>query len=357
MNVLRNAPAEQFQFDVLVRELKPGTFDQDVRKLGARIIPCSHQDGSWAYIRRLKKILHDHGPFDVVHSHTHFFDGLILAIAAMAGVPMRISHSHTTTKASGKGAPKRLLQGLALRTAIRRCSTHRVAVSEESYRSLFGSACCHTERSKIIRNGVDVAAFSDQPGLRSTIRKELGVPEDVKVLGHVGRFDEGKNHAFLLACFDELCRSDDRWRLVLVGDGPLRRSILDRAVALNRHRQLLDLGERDDVDRVLGAMDVFIFPSLYEGFGIALLEAQACGLPCLASSEVPPEADAHLGLVTFMDLSDGPWAWASKLAELGRRPLSNAAPKDAITRAGFDMRDRIPEWLELYRSNSHRVVT
>jgi glycosyltransferase EpsF len=104
-------------------------------------------------------------------------------------------------------------------------------------------------------------------------------------------------------------------------------------------------------------MDVFVFPSLYEGFGIALLEAQARGLLCLASSEVPPEADVGLGLVTFKDLSDGPAAWASKLAELGNRTLLNAAPKDAITKAGYNMRDRIPEWLELYKSSSHRVLT
>jgi glycosyltransferase involved in cell wall biosynthesis len=355
MNVLRNAPAKDFQFDVLVRERKPGAFDHDVKKLGVRIIPCPHEDGSWPYIRRLKKILHDYGPYDVVHSHTHFFDGLILAVAATAGVPVRISHSHTT-RVSRESTPLRLLQSLVLKTSIRRCATHRVAVSEASYRSLFGAACDHTERSKIIRNGVDMTAFGDKPGLRSTVRKELGIPEEVKVLGHVGRFDKGKNHAFLLACFDELCRHDDRWRMVLVGDGPLRRSIMDRAVALNRCQKILDLGERDDVDRVLEAMDAFAFPSLYEGFGIALLEAQAHGLPCLVSSEVPAEADAGLGLVTFMDLSAGPAAWALAVAELGRGTAVHAAPKVALAKAGYDMLDRIPEWLELYAPSPRRVL-
>lgn len=355
MNVLRSAPTSDFQFDVLVRERKPGAFDHDLNKFGARIIPCPHDDGGWAYIRRLRKILRDYGPYDVVHSHTHFFDGLILAVAAMARVPVRISHSHATRVARESTALRRL-QRLALKIAIRRCSTHRVAVSEASYKSLFGSACCHTGRSKIIRNGIDTAAFADKPGLRSTIRKDLGISEETRVLGHVGRFDEGKNHAFLLACFDELCRYDNRWRLVLVGNGPLRRSIIDRAVALNRRQQILDLGERDDVPWVLLAMDVFVFPSLYEGFGIALLEAQARGLPCLVSKEVPAETDAGLGLVTFMDLSDGPAAWASKVTELGRRTPASPVSKEAITKAGYDMRDRIPEWLALYEPSSCRVL-
>ena len=356
MNLLRSAPAEHFQFDVLVRELKPGAFDQDVRKLGVRIIPCSHADGSWTYVRRLKRILNDYGPYDVVHCHTHFFDGLILATAAMAGVPVRISHSHNTQD-SRRTTPLRLLQRHILNIGIRTCSTHRVAVSEASYKALFGSACYHTECSKIIRNGIDLAVFDDQPGLRAAVRRDLCIPDDVRVLGHVGRFDEQKNHIFLLACFDELCKYNHQWRMVLVGDGPLRRSIMDRAIALNRREHILHLGERDDVDRILRAMDVFVFPSLYEGFGIALLEAQARGLPCLVSSQVPPEVDVGLDLVAFMDLSDGPAAWASKVALCTRRAVSCAESKEAITKAGFNIRDRIPEWLQLYTLSQHGAST
>ncbi len=351
MSVLRSSLNERFQFDVLVREPEPGALEPEVRELGSRIIRCPRRRNPLAYLTQLRKILREYGPYDVVHSHLHLFDGLVLAAAAVAGVPLRISHSHNA-RDSRRPTPLRVLQRLLLGAALGVSATHRVGVSEASYWAQFGARCAHSGRSKILRNGIEVSSLQNAPEVRAAVRRELGIPEDAKLIGHVGRFDEHKNHAFLLSCFDELCRRDDGWQMVLVGDGPLRRRVMDRSEELNLRSLIADLGVRADVHRILQAMDVFLFPSLYEGFGIALLEAQAHGLPCVASTKVPADADAGLGLVTYMDLSAGPTAWAAEASRRVGPARSYADCRAALRRAGYDMRDIVKEWASLYQPDA-----
>lgn len=345
MSILRSPLSRGVLFDFVVRERKPGAFDEEVAALGGTVICCPHDKGALAYARGLWRILRNHGPYDVFHSHMHFFDGLALAVAALAGVPIRISHSHAAGDAK-PSTPTRWLQRTVLRSSIRASATHRLGVSEASYRALFGSACVHSPNSRILRNGIDIPA--DRTSRREAVRAELGIPSGSTLVGHVGRFDEHKNQSFLLSCFHELRKRDQNARLLFIGDGDLRGDVLRRAAELGLSGAVTDVGVRSDVHRLLDALDLFIFPSVAEGFGLALVEAQAHGLPCLASAAVPREADIGLGLVSFMDLAAGPAAWASRALELGAAKRSSRDYWGALADSGYDMREIIPFWLSLY---------
>ncbi len=331
MHVLRQIDRTKFQMDFLVHTDRPCAYDEELKALGSKLVVCRHPSQPLRYSRNLLRILREEGPYDVVHSHVHKFSGLVLGIAKLAAVPVRIAHSHTAIhyKKSGERAARRVYRKTS-EYLIRRYSTARVGASGLAVDSLFGTGWRQDRSASILHCGIDFNPFRTATD-PFDVRRELGLNSNDFVVGHVGRFINEKHHCFLLKIHAELLRLNPLARLLLVGHGPLETSIRQMAQELGIADYVRFAGLRGDVPRLmLGAMDVFVLPSLHEGLPLVALEAQAAGLPTLLSAEVTREADGGCGLVEFVSLLESPEEWANRILRSGR--AAHASHQVALAR-------------------------
>jgi glycosyltransferase involved in cell wall biosynthesis len=314
VQLLGHIDREKYQMDFLVHSAEPGEYDKEVQALGARIIPCLKPSNPLQYAINLRRILRRHGPYDCVHSHVHHFSGYVLMLAAMTRVPMRIAHSHLDTRAIDHNATfprKAYLNGML--ALIRHFATDGIAVSDHAARSLFSESWRSDPRFSLCPLGIDLRPFEQQVDRRQ-VRSELGIPLDAFVVGHVGRFVEQKNHRFLVEIADRFCGLEPKAVFLLVGDGPLKPEIEALVRARGLTKRFIFTGLRGDVPRLMkGAMDCFLFPSLYEGLGLVLWEAQAAGLPCVISESIPEEATTVTQRVWRLSTLASPKDWALEI--------------------------------------------
>lgn len=311
MHVLRAMDRRSFRMDFAVHTSAPCAYDDEIRSLGSRIIPCTNPRRPWSYAHRLRAILQQYGPYDVVHSHVHHFTGLVLAVASGVGVPVLIAHSHNDTRVEELG--RSILRTGYLRLSewwIRRYATCGFAASAQAASSLFGDRWQADPRWRTLYCGIDLETFRC-PVVSSRIRAELGLPAGGVVVGHVGRFSRQKNHVFVLDIATEIARREPTACFLFLGDGPLRGKIENEAKARGLGARAVFLGARTDVPRLMrGAMDVLVFPSLFEGLPLVLLESQAAGLPAVISDVVTEEADVVGPLMRRVSLVESPGTWA-----------------------------------------------
>ncbi len=330
VQVLRQIDRQRYQMDFLVHTTAPGMYDEEVRALGARIIPCLGPSNPLQYALNFRRVLGEYGPYDVVHSHVHHYSGYVLLLAAMAGVPVRIAHSHSAPRSTeafrGPGRPAdlrtpyRRMYRRTMQAMIGICATRGLAVSAEAGDHLFSKNWRnYPEQWQLQHLGIDLSRF-DIPVDRDSLRRAIGIPSDALVIGHVGRFVTPKNHGFLVEIARELIKLEPKAVFLLVGDGPLRAEIEAKVNGYSIEKHFIFAGLRSDVPALMkGAMDVFLFPSLYEGLGLALLEAQAAGLTSIVSDIVPRESDAIPSLVDRLALGNSASTWAHAVLAGARR--------------------------------------
>jgi len=222
---------------------------------------------------------------------------------------------------------------------INRHANGGLAASRQAAIGMFGPDWQADPRWKVSFCGIDLSPFAAEVN-RQQVRAELGLPDDALVVGHVGKFSAfaQKNQTFLLKVVAKLAERRPSVHLLLVGDGPRRAGAEREAAELGIDRRTTFLGSRPDVARLLkGAVDVFAFPSLFEGLGLAVVEAQAAGLPCVCSDVIPEEADVVRELVSRLSLSQSPSAWAAQIARIADsdRPLSPAEALAQVEQSDF----------------------
>jgi len=322
VQVLRHIDRQKYQMDFLVHTTDPGAYDDEVRALGARIIPCLSPSNPLQYAFNFQRVLREYGPYDVVHSHVHHYSGYVLLLAAMAGVRGRIAHSHSNTSSEQSGDdPMRKVYRAAMQLLIRDCASGGLAVSTEAGADLFAETWSSSSKWTLHHLGIDLSRFEANID-RDALRRSLGIPAGAKVIGHVGRFTEEKNHGFIVDIARELVRHEPRAFFLLVGDGPLRPSIEAKIASSCMDDSFLLTGVRADVPALmLGAMDAFVFPSLREGLPITLLEAQAAGLKCVVSDVVTREADVITSLITRERPQTSATQWAEQLLRRLSQPV------------------------------------
>ncbi len=351
MHVLRNIDHREFRMDFLVHAEEPGAYDDEIRALGSNVIPCLHPRHPWTYARNFKRILHEYGPYDVIHSHVHHYSGYVLRLARPSGVPVRIAHSHSDPGPSEAGTgPARRAYLAVMKRWIDRHATEGFACSSQAGASLFGRLWGVDPRWKILYCGIDLAPFRVRPDA-GVVRAELGIPSDAFVVGHVGRFMDPKNHAFLLDIAAEVIGREPAVRFLLVGDGPLRPAIEAKARQLKLDRHVLFAGARPDIPRLmLAAMNAFLFPSLYEGLGLVMIEAQAAGLPCISSEAVPQEAILAGSTVQRLSLSQSAAVWADAVLVARSAPPRTAGldPVSVVQRSPFAIERSLETLRALY---------
>lgn len=336
MNYYRWMDRMKVQFDFLVHRDFRADYDDEIEQLGGRIyrigrlIPWSR-----AYQQSLDTFFAEHPEYREVHVHQDCLSAVILKAAMKHGVPMRIAHSHN----SSQDKNLKYLIKLYYKRQIPQYATALFACGRDAGDWMFGG-----KPYTIVNNAIDAAQYSYCPTRTMEIRRSLHIAEDAFVVGHVGRFSPVKNHAFLLDVFDQLRRENEHAVLLLVGDGDLRSSMEEKAKTMGLEDHVLFTGVRNDVCDLMQAMDVFVFPSLYEGLPVSLVEAQASGLPCLISDCVP-DACMLTDLVQKVSLEESARQWAKRI--LAASATVRRDRLGEIAAGGFDIVSNAA-WLQQY---------
>ena len=328
MNIYRNIDRSKIQFDFFVEYMEKQFYDDEIINMGGKIYYNSVREdyNIWKFEKVLKKVLKENPEYKIIHVHAYTIGYFCLRVAKKCGVPVRIAHSHNNAMThDAKRFVKAFMQKLYTIYA-----TDLFACSEDAGKYLFKD-----KKFKVLKNAIDTDRFLADKKIRSEVRKELGI-ENKFVIGHVGRFHLQKNHEFLIDIFEEVHNLRKDAELLLIGSGPLEKQIKDKVDKKNLTQFVKFLGNRSDMNRIYQAMDVFVFPSYFEGLGIVAIEAQAAGIPLVCSEGLPSEANiSHL--YTKLYLSDGANKWAEVIVEEVDNIVSHQNMREYVINAGFDI--------------------
>jgi len=335
MSFYENIDRNKIQFAFAVQRDFPYDYDKRIIELGGRIhyLPDIRYN-SKDYERALMELLKSHPEYQIVHAHFNFTNWKMLQISKKAGVPNRISHAHAAN--SKDRITTKIHLGL-LAKLINHYSTLRVTCSNASGRYLYES-----EDYTIIHNAINLKKYKYSTDVRKMKRKELLIDDDTVALCEIGHLNDCKNQIFLL---DVLNKLDDNYRLFFVGDGNEYKKELEKKIArLGLTDKVVFMGVRDDVNELLQAFDIMVFPSKHEGLSVVCIEAQAAGLPVITSDNVPSEV-AVTELVNFCGI-DSPQRWINAICNT---PLNTRrdTTKD-MEDAGYDIKEETKKLQEIY---------
>lgn len=338
MNIIRNINKENFQIDFLLNE--EGIFDDEIRKLGGKIfyMPYLTEIGQSKYKKNLIKFFKEHKEYKLIHSHMNQVSGLILEAAYDADVPIRIAHSHTMGNKNNVLVKiyKRYLQ-----SKICKYSTHLIACSTETAKWMFKK---RAQETLIIKNGIDIDKFRFSIEKRKAVREELGLQENIIVIGNVGRFSAVKNHVFMIKIFKEF-RKNFNSKLLLIGEGELKEKIIELVKQENILQDVIFKVEKDNVEKFYNAMDIYMCPSLYEGIPLTLIEAQTNGIPIIASDTVDSNVKVteNFAFESLLSSSD---IWCEKMKKLLNIGRKNNI--ENIEEAGYNIKNQIIKLEKFY---------
>lgn len=294
------------------------------------------------YFSAVDRFFKEHHDYDVVHMHSGSKNYYILKAAAKHGVPVRVAHSHNTDFQTKNPLSKML--GDAMKRPLKRYATHKIGCSKDACGWLFGKDAVERGEAQTILNGIESSLFSYDEQTRIDIRKELNI-EDKFVLGHVGRFENQKNHTYLLDIFAEVASRRPDSTLLLVGIGSLQPMLEQKAIDLGVADKVIFIGFRADRERILQAMDSFVFPSLYEGLPVTLIEAQVSGLPLFASATITRDVES-LPLITYLSIDIPAKEWAKAI--LAKSDYERKDMTEEVIAAGFDISTMIDNLYKMY---------
>lgn len=318
MNVYRKIDKSKLQFDFLIRSDKNGPIVDEIISMGGHVYQIADYPKHFFKNRKeLKIFFKNHSEYDIIHVHAN---SLIyvkpLFAAKRAGISCRIIHSHNVNTAGTFPFLKQIHS--INKKRINKIVTHRFACSKPAGKWMFGE-----NSFEIIDNGIDLGRYSFDPVKRIQLREKYNIQKSF-VIGNVGRFSPQKNHSFIIRLFAKYIEVNPNARLMLVGEGELLGEIQELAKQLGVFDKIDFIGAVSNVEDYLSAMDVFLFPSIYEGLGMSFIEAQAIGLPCVVSSNVPPEAFYNKNC-KCLSLDGSMDDWINALKSCGERQESSDA--------------------------------
>lgn len=306
MNIYRHIDRTKIQFDFLVHYKERFFYDDEIERLGGKIHRLSFRNDHniFKYKKDLKNFFKNHTEYQIVWGHMEGLASIYLKAAKKSGVRTTIAHAHiTSAERSLKGLVKRFL-----RKNIHKYADYRFACSTEAGKYVFGR-----HEFQLIPNAIDTKRFTFDKQTRLSIRKKHNWQEDQFIVGHIGRFNEQKNHKYLIDIFQEYHRLNKKSVLCLCGDGELQTSIKEYVISKNLEEYVLFTGNIPNVNEYYQAFDIFVMPSLYEGLPVSGVEAQACGLPCIFADTITPEVSLLSDRVQFLSILQPAETWAHSI--------------------------------------------
>lgn len=342
MNYYRNIDRTKVQFDFMVHREERGAYDDEIEELGGKIyrMPAIRPWSANSYRKEIRRFYEEHKEYRVIHSHMSELGYYDFSEAERAGVPVRICHAHNRPYGIDLKSPVRWYYKTRMMPHI----THMFMCGEESGEWLFGKK--NKEKFIQLNNAIDAEKYTYNCTKRQAMRQNLGISENQIVVGHVGRFDPQKNHKFIIDIFAEVQKQDKNAVLLLVGDdkSAIGKEIHQKVEQLGL-QNVIFTGVRSDVADLMQAMDVFLFPSLFEGFGIVALEAQAAGIPTIVSNRIPSECFVT-DLIKSVELLNDSTKWSSVVLEAAKIQRKNTF--EEIKNAGFDIKENALRLQDFY---------
>lgn len=333
MNMYRNIDRSKVQFDFVVTpETKEGFYDE-ITNLGGKIFSCPRYKGTnhIQYNKWWDDFFNEHPEYKVIHGHVRSTASIYLKIAKRHGL-VTIAHSHSTSNGNGISAiVKRIMQ-----LPIRKQADYLFACSDKAGKWLYGEKAITQQNYYMIPNGVDLKRFEFDVNKRNQMRMTLGIKKDMMILGHIGRLSTPKNHKFLLNVFNKYHKINSNSKLLLVGDGELFDCIKEHIDKLNISDAVIMTGGKQNTEDYYQVMDIFVFPSLWEGLPVSVVEAQANGLQCLISDVITHDVDLT-DLIQYLPLDEELWLGAiveahkKKRMGLTNENIQRLQPFDALT--------------------------
>lgn len=342
MNIYRNIDRSKVQFDFLLHSKKKSAYEDEITALGGRIyrIPRFLGYNKPTYDKNLERFLLDHPEYTIIHDHLMDSATETFRIAKKLG-RTTIAHSHIT---QNKLSLDNLIR-FFFRKDIYKVSDYRMACSNDAGRWLYRGKADFI----VLKNGIETEKFSFSLENRRKTRKALNLKETDLVIGTIGRCVEQKNQKRALEIFRDFHKKNGNSKLVLVGEGPLEKDLKTQAKRYEIETDVVFTGSIKNTNEMYSAFDCFLFPSLYEGLGIVLIEAQANGLPCIISSNIPKDVDVINPLIHRIGLKDDNDVWVETIQESWPLEDRTKAPS-LIKKAGYDIKD-VAEYIENFYMN------
>jgi len=289
-----------FDFIYMNEEKTKCYFDDEIRKKGGNIyyVGTLNKKNLFKFIKNIKAIIKKNGPYDALHVHSFYNCGLISLIAKISGQKNIITHSHSTKDNKNNNSILRKIYRLVSKILILLFSDKNLACGIEA-----GNALYLNNKFEVINNGISTQKFLDinkEEILKA--KKEFNINNET-IITHVGNFYDVKNHDFIIKIGERLKKTNENFKILLLGDGSLKADIMKKVKANNLQNEILFLGLRNDVQKFLLLSDVFILPSKYEGFPVSLIEAQAAGLHCIVSNKLDKKVNLNINSFDFISIN------------------------------------------------------
>ena len=342
MKMYRNIDREKYQFDFCMMSDVVGKYEEEVISLGGKLyrIPPKSQNPIKCFLA-IKNIVKENGYEYVMRVNEHSISVIDLIAAKLGGAKKLIMRSSNADSGSAKS---RFLHKM-FAFLPHNVPDVMIAPSTKAALYTFGRKNVENGKVTIVKNGLPVDDFVFSAGEREALRKELNV-ENNFVVGHVGRFQKQKNHKFLVEIFNEIIKKNESARLVLVGgNGELMDETKNQVKELGIEGKVIFLGNRNDVPKLLGAFDILVFPSFFEGMPNVVIEAQAASLPCVISDTITDEADIT-GMVEYLPLEKTAEEWAEKAIQQATK-FERKDLREELYEKGYAIKTVVERFTEL----------
>lgn len=342
MNYYRNIDKDKIQFEFCYFVDREDTYEEDINSLGGRVIRIPRPSLSRSFLVELNNFFKQQkDAYLALHIHEVYLTFLFAPIVKRNGIKNIITHSHATMYSDKKS---NALRNRILCMPIKKLANYHYSCSEAAGKFLYGNKYFDAGKVKVINNAINCESYKFNLEIRDGMRRKLGL-KDHLVIGNVGRFNEPKNHLFLIEIFHCMRQNNEKVKLLLVGDGPLFQNIKERVDKLNLNNDVIFLGRRKDIPDILQAMDIFLLPSLYEGLPVVGVEAQASGLPIVLSDTITRE----IGLFNYkyISLKRSSEYWAEEVLKVENIKNRKKAYLD-IKEKGFDIKQEAKKLESMY---------
>lgn len=333
LNCVKVLQGSKYNVFVLKEENREIAFKEEIIKYGGKIVelPISIKNPVYLF-QRWKTIMREYD-FEIAYlNYCTLYNIRVFEILKMMKIKKYIIHAHSIGLESSEKKKQLRSQKKNLKK-INKSLCQYVACSKEAGDWMFGKKL----RYRVIKNAIDIEQFKYCEEDRRKMRKKMGIEKKDVIIGTVGRVCDIKNSVRIVSIFNEFYKIVPNAKLIIVGNGPQKSEVEKEVEKRNLKDQTILTGAQKDISRFLQAFDYFLFPSKKEGFGIALLEAQASGLKCLTSSGVVPNEINVTGNVEFKSLNDSDREWAKKMYQSISDGYERKNCVEIIKQSGYSM--------------------